>query len=212
MVGPARRRRAPKGEGDRLREEILAAAERLLIETGDEAAVSIRAIADAAGVTPPSIYLHFADKDELVFAVCQLEFAELGRRMEEAARREKDPVRAVKNRGRAYIAFGVEHPAQYRILLMGKRELTREDFESGTLPGMEAFAQVVESVQACMDAGAFAPGDPFLVAMGLWAAVHGVTSLLITVPGFPLVDADALVDHVLDVQARGLTAKERPIE
>jgi len=212
MAGPARRRRAPKGEGDRLREEILAAAERLLIETGDEAAVSIRAIADAAGVTPPSIYLHFADKDELVFAVCQLEFAELGRRMEEAAQGEKDPVRAVKNRGRAYIAFGVEHPAQYRILLMGKRELTREDFESGTLPGMEAFAQVVESVQACMDAGAFAPGDPFLVAMGLWAAVHGVTSLLITVPGFPLVDADALVDHVLDVQARGLTAQAGPNE
>jgi AcrR family transcriptional regulator len=212
MARPARRRRAPKGEGDRLRDEILAAAERLLIETGDEAAVSIRAIADAAGVTPPSIYMHFTDKDELVFAVCQLEFAELGRRMEEAARGVKDPVQALTKRGRAYITFGAEHPAQYRILLMGKRELSREDFESGTLPGMEAFTQVVESVQACMDAGAFAPGDPFVVAMGLWAVVHGVTSLLITVPGFPLVDADAVIDHVLDVQVGGLAAQSRPIE
>ncbi len=208
MGAPARRRRAPKGEGDRLRDEILAAAEHLLIETGDEAAVSIRAIADAVGVTPPSIYLHFADKDELVFAVCQLEFAELGRRMEEAGRGVEDPVQALKNLGRAYIAFGTEHPAQYRILLMGKRELSREDFESGTLPGMEAFGQVVASVQACMEAGAFAPGDPFLVAMGLWAVVHGVTSLRITVPGFPLVDAEVLIDHVLEVQSRGLTARD----
>jgi AcrR family transcriptional regulator len=161
---------------------------------------------------PPSIYLHFADKDELVFAVCQLEFAELGRRMEDAARGVVDPVEALKNRGRAYVAFGVEHPAQYRILLMGKRELTREDFEAGTLPGMEAFRQVVESVQTCMDAGAFAAGDAFVVAMGLWAVVHGVTSLRITVPGFPLVDAGALVDHVLDMQARGLAARDWPNE
>ncbi|MDP8976029.1 MAG: TetR/AcrR family transcriptional regulator [Actinomycetota bacterium] len=212
MAAPARRRRAPKGEGDRLRAEILAATEQLLIETGDEAAVSVRAIADAAGVTPPSIYLHFADKDELVFAVCQQQFAELGRRMEEAARGVEDPVQALTNRGRAYITFGAEHPAQYRILFMGKREMTREDFESGTLPGMEAFTQVVGSVQACMDAGAFAPGDAFVVATGLWAVVHGVTSLRITVPGFPLVDADALVEHVLEVQARGLTAESRPIE
>ncbi|HJP66477.1 MAG TPA: TetR/AcrR family transcriptional regulator, partial [Actinomycetota bacterium] len=37
------RRRAPRGQGERLREEILEAAERLLIETGSEDAVSIRA-------------------------------------------------------------------------------------------------------------------------------------------------------------------------
>jgi AcrR family transcriptional regulator len=212
MAAPARRRRAPKGEGDRLREEILAATEQLLIETGDEAAVSIRAIADAVGVTPPSIYLHFADKDELVFAVCQMEFAKLGQMMTEAARDVEDPVQALRNRGRAYITFGANHPAQYRILFMGKREFSREDFEAGTLPGMEAFGQVVDSVQACMNAEAFAPGDPFLVATGLWAVVHGVTSLRITVPGFPLVDADELVEHVLEVQAQGLTAKGRPIE
>jgi len=182
------------------------------MQTSDEAAVSIRAIADAAGVTPPSIYMHFADKDELVFAVCQLEFAELGRRMADAAQGSADPVEALKSRGRAYIAFGAEHPAQYRILLMSKRELTREDFEAGTLPGMEAFGQVVQAVQACMDAGAFVEGDAFVVAMGLWAVVHGVTSLLVIVPGFPLFDADVLVDHVLDVQARGLTARDRPNE
>jgi AcrR family transcriptional regulator len=54
-AAPTRRHRARRGEGDRLREEILAAAERLLLETGDESAVSIRAVADAVGVTPPSI-------------------------------------------------------------------------------------------------------------------------------------------------------------
>jgi AcrR family transcriptional regulator len=62
-----RRPRLPRGEGRRLRGEIMAAAERLLIDTGSQEAVSIRAVADAVGVTPPSIYRHFADKSELIF-------------------------------------------------------------------------------------------------------------------------------------------------
>ncbi|MCA1708231.1 MAG: TetR/AcrR family transcriptional regulator, partial [Actinobacteria bacterium] len=60
------RSRARRGEGDKLREDIIEAAERLLVETGDQASVSIRAIARSAGVTPPSIYLHFADKEGLL--------------------------------------------------------------------------------------------------------------------------------------------------
>jgi AcrR family transcriptional regulator len=56
-----RRRRARRGEGEKLREEILEAAERLLLQTGSEEMVQVRAVAEAVGVTPPSIYLHFAD-------------------------------------------------------------------------------------------------------------------------------------------------------
>src|SRR3712207_7496470 len=52
-------------------------------QTGDEGAVSIRAIADAAGVTPPSIYLHFADKTELLAAVCEARFQDFDRYLQE---------------------------------------------------------------------------------------------------------------------------------
>ena len=67
--------RARKGEGELLRDEIIAATEALLVRTGDASAVSVRAIADAVGVTPPSIYLHFADKSELLYAVGEAHFA-----------------------------------------------------------------------------------------------------------------------------------------
>jgi len=67
---PLRRRRAPRGSGDQLRDEILGAATDLLLETGDEKAVSIRSVSQRVGVTSPSIYLHFADKDALLDAVC----------------------------------------------------------------------------------------------------------------------------------------------
>ena len=66
-----RRSRSRRGEGETLRADLLTATERLMIEAGSADAVSIRAIADAVGVTPPSIYLHFPDKDSLILAVCE---------------------------------------------------------------------------------------------------------------------------------------------
>src|SRR5690349_17309415 len=105
LASRSKRARARRGEGELLRAEILAAAERLLIQTGDQGAVSIRAIADAAGVTPPSIYLHFADKSELLMAVCEARFADFLRFLDEAIAGIDDPLGALWAMGRAYVQF-----------------------------------------------------------------------------------------------------------
>ncbi len=204
MTPATRRARARRGEGELLRAEILAAAERLLIQTGDEGAMSIRAIADAAGVTPPSIYLHFADKTELLAAVCEARFQDFDRYLEEAAAGIDDPLEALRARGRAYVRFGLENPEHYRILFMTRPgpERPRRDVED--LPGMTAFSRLVQDVARGMDAGLLTGGDPFLVATGLWSNVHGVTSLLIARPDFPWPDLDRLIDHVLESAVRGL--------
>ncbi len=204
MSPATRRARARRGEGELLRAEILAAAEKLLIKTGDEGAVSIRAIADAAGVTPPSIYLHFADKTELLAAVCEARFQDFDRYLEEASAGIEDPLEALRARGRAYVRFGLENPEHYRILFMTRPGAERPELEVEDLPGMTAFSHLVEDVARAMNAGLLAPGDPFLVATGLWSNVHGVTSLLIARPDFPWPDLDRLLDHVLGVAVRGL--------
>lgn len=203
------RARARRGDGERLRAEILAATERLLIQTGDQEAVSIRAIADAVGVTPPSIYLHFADKTELLAAVCELRFAELDRCMEEAAASVDDPLEALWARGRAYVSFGVDNPEHYRILFMTRPAARAVAGELDRLPGLTAFGHLVEEVARCMEGGALTIADPFLVATGLWTGVHGITSLLIARPDFPWPDVDALLDHLLAVYQRGLSPGPR---
>ncbi|MGH2703974.1 MAG: TetR/AcrR family transcriptional regulator [Actinomycetota bacterium] len=203
-LGATRRQRARRGQGERLREEILEATERLLISTGDAEAVSIRAVAEAVGVTPPSIYLHFVDKDELLFAVCERHFARLDRLAEEAGAGSGDPLESLRLRGRAYIRFGLEHPEQYRILFMGKPARVPEGFAEERLRRSAAFDHVVQAVQRCVDAGSIRPEDPVLVAIGLWAAVHGMTSLLISKPDFPWPERDLLIDHLLAVQIEGL--------
>jgi len=73
-----------------VRAQILEAASRLLVEKGNEDAVSIRAVAEAVGVTPPSIYLHFTAK--LIFAICEEYF---DRETVEAARGSDDAIESL---------------------------------------------------------------------------------------------------------------------
>ena len=199
-----RRRRAPRGQGDRLREEILEAAERLLIETGDDEAVSIRAVADAVGVTSPSIYLHFEDKNDLMFAVSERQFERLDRVMEDAAAASDDPLESLRLRGKAYVQFGLDNPEQYRILFMGKPAAAPAGFDEHRLRTMASFDHMVGAVQRCIDAGAIPKTDPFFVALGMWIAIHGLTSLLVAKPDFPWPDPVGLVDHFCSIHVAGL--------
>lgn len=179
------------------------------METGDQASVSIRAIAKSAGVTPPSIYLHFADKEGLLFEVCNRRFAELNRRMDEAGASHDDPVEALGARGRAYIGFALENPEHYRVLMLTKgepAEPAEPDDGRGPEQGRIAFDSHVEAVTRCIESGAFRLDDPLAVAIDLWAGVHGLASLAITLPGFSWPDMDATIDHLMESQVKGFLA------
>ena len=192
----AARRRARKGDGDLLREEILEAAERLLFETGSEAAVSIRAVARAVGVTPPSIYRHFPDKTHLMFEVCERQFALLDEALEEAVTGIEDPLEAMAARGRAYVRFGVEHPEHYRIMFMLAADRTPQQW--GDIVTTGSFANLIHGIQRMVDSGHLDPDvDPYRTALHVWANIHGLTSLLITKPGMPWPELESFVEEHL---------------
>jgi len=185
------RRRAKRGEGERLREEILLAARELLAETQDADAMSIRAVADRVGVSTPSIYLHFADKQALLDAVCGLVFAELDQRMQEAAATTTDPFDGLRLRGMAYAEFALANPEQYRLAMMRMPAVhdaydthTYDPFSAEDIVAGPTYHHLIDAVEACTASGVFAPGtDAQLVATSLWAAAHGAVSLCLAKPG-----------------------------
>ena len=107
---PMKRRRAPRGSGEQLRDEILDATTDLLLETGHAKAVSIRSVAQRVGVTPPSIYLHFADKDALLDAVCARYFEKLDEEMQAAAAGQPVAHRGAARAGAGLRALRAENP------------------------------------------------------------------------------------------------------
>jgi AcrR family transcriptional regulator len=206
-----RRARSRRGQGDTLREDVLAAAERLLVAAGTEDAVSIRAVAAEVGVSPAAIYLHFPDKDALMVAVCGRVFRMFDAALEAAAAGATDPIDDLFRRARAYVQFGFDNPGQYQIIFLTKKDGDRwADTPWEERPGAEAYAHLVAAVQRAMDAGALRPDDADLVATGLWMCVHGITSLLLTLPSFPWPTVEALVCHVVHTQLQGLAAAPAP--
>ncbi len=193
VAGP-RRPRAPRGSGERLRDEILAAATDLLLETEHARAVSIRSVAHRVGVTPPSIYLHFADKDALLDAVCARYFEKLDQEMQRAAGEYSSPAEVLRAQGLAYIRFATQTPELYRIATMG-------EWKSGTSIDIAldatAFKHILATVQTLMDDGVYPADDPTTAALEIWTAAHGVAAMLIAKPHLPFGDAEAFADRVL---------------
>jgi AcrR family transcriptional regulator len=168
--------------------------------------VSIRAVAQAVGVTPPSIYLHFADRNELLYALVEVQFGHLDATMQDAVTGIEDPFDRLFARGRAYVEFGLANPEHYRLLMMSRPDCTPDRFLDERLVGTSAFGHLVEDVEAAIAAGQLRYDDPHLVACGLWIMVHGMTSLMIAKPDFPWPDRATLVGHVLGAYGSGLAA------
>jgi AcrR family transcriptional regulator len=201
----AARTRYRRGEGGRLREDILDAAARLFVEQGGAEGMTMRAVAAAAGVSPPAVYIHFADKDELIFAVCQGLFARLDEALESAAEGIEDRIEAMKARGRAYVHFGLEHPDHYRVLFMQSPGNQPHHYGPDEVKESAAFEHLIASVADLLsDIRVRDDVDVLELAIDCWAYVHGLVSLMISQPDFGWPDPDTLLDGHFDRLLLGL--------
>ncbi|GAA1346765.1 TetR/AcrR family transcriptional regulator [Falsarthrobacter nasiphocae] len=100
------------------RERLLAAAVELL-EEHDEASVSTRAITDRAGVTAPTLYHHFGDRDSLLEAAASAHFEAVVAR--EESRSARTPVRGLEAAWDALLSYGVAYPQFFELLFGATR-------------------------------------------------------------------------------------------
>jgi AcrR family transcriptional regulator len=203
------RARARRGEGERLRDELLAATEQLIVE-GGESAVTVRAVAARVGVSTPAVYLHFPDKQALVDAVCLTTWTGLSAAMREAAAGIEDPFEALRERGLAYMRFGLTHQEQYRVLLM-----RRQEGGDSHLPvlaaGQRACDELTSAVELCIEQGVFRVDDPAQLTLALWAAAHGVVSLVISgaIPAVDEIDVEQLGTMAIEMAGLGAALRSR---
>jgi AcrR family transcriptional regulator len=193
--------RKPRGQGAARRGEILAAAKRLFVEEGYEQA-TMRRIAAEIGVSAAALYGYFPDKEAILRAIAEAAFGELLARLEESQHGEAALLDRFKAGLRAYIAFGLARPEEYRLTFLSRTthpETTVEDAD-------RSFAILECSIEALMQAGVFAPGDTLAVAEAAWACLHGATTLLLDKRQHLQTAPDRLVDAVVGLVLHGLAA------
>ncbi|WP_426505818.1 TetR/AcrR family transcriptional regulator [Dactylosporangium sp. McL0621] len=200
------RTRNRRGEGALLRDEIVAAAERLLEREGNEEALTLRSVAREAGISAPSIYTHFADRDAILEAVLDIAFERLRLLVLDSATEEvTDPVRRLVAGCQAYVRFGMQDPARYKVLF-GRQRSGRPSMGSADdiseLPEvwqrrLEAFMVLVDALRECVAAGRSTSEDPFADATTLWTSLHGAVVMRQFVPGFPMPPVERAVDDLV---------------
>jgi AcrR family transcriptional regulator len=175
-MGSRERREREKTE---LREKILDAARTLFATEGIEA-TTMRRIATAIEYSPTAIYLYFPDKDALLRELCAVDFAQLSSKFF-ALLEEEDPLERLKKAGRAYARFAEEHPHAFRLMFMQSSKV-RDDLEHSGEPATDAYAFLLATVQACIEAKKLKPElkDAELVAQTVWSGIHGVVALHVT--------------------------------
>ena len=187
-----------------LRREILDAASQLFVEEGYHR-LTMRRLAERIEYSPTTIYLYFKDKHELLGAVCEETFSRLAGKLERLQKTSGTPLGRLRDGLRTYIEFGLAHPNQYLVTFMSPSPgMDAGSFEGSA--GSRAFDTLRQSVRACSENGDIHTADVEMTAQALWAGVHGVTSLFITMKGFPFVDRAALVDHTIGTLTSGLKA------
>ena len=195
------RERNRRGEGGKLRADILAGATQLLEQTGSEEAVTLRAIARQVGISAPSIYTHFADREAIVDAIVDAAFADFNGAIYGAVAAASGPVARLRAGCAAYVRFAAERPNRYKLLFERRNLVSGLE---GPVPAVRtaSFDALVRCVQDCIDAGSSASTDAQLDSQAIWVALHGFATLHALLPDFPWTDTDALLDRLIYGLAR----------
>jgi AcrR family transcriptional regulator len=173
-AGP--RRPNARGQGERLREEIVSAAAQMLGDLADDESLSLRAVARALSISPSSVYLYFRDRDALVAATMERCHAEMLQAADDAEAAHQDPALGLRARILAQAAWVQEHSGLYKVMHESKVGMPFKE---------AAFTRATAAVQRCMDAGVASPGDAATVALDLRTAVIGMLSQRINEPELP---------------------------
>lgn len=171
----------------------------LLENTGDPGAVTVARIVDAAGCTPPSLYHYWPTREALLRDASARGWDEFRQSQQMSVRTGEGPLGRIRGRGRAYLAFARERPSLFRALFLSGTVSPQAGRRIVPGPALEA---LVSDVTEAMEAGLLLRSDPTVVALALWASVHGIATMCVTDPGLP----DALVDDSARLQQDAILA------
>ena len=147
-----------------------------LLDAGGEAAVTLRAVAQAVGVSHNAPYRHVKDRSALLAAIAERDFRMLASTFEQERARGAEPIDRLREALVAFIRYGRDHPARYRLLFSDpKIGAAGGTLEAAALDAFTAFAHLVEDAQGA-DALPTTTSTRELAGL-IYATAHGLIDL-----------------------------------
>lgn len=141
--------------------------------------LSLRKVAQKAGVSHTAPYAHFADKQALIAAISTDGYRRLYEALSAAAQQHAgDPARQLIEGAWAYAQYALSDTDHFKITLSGAIE-KEKDYPAFVEISQQSFALVVQIVEACQQAKVLKRGPSDLIAIGVWSMIHGFVSLVL---------------------------------
>jgi AcrR family transcriptional regulator len=150
-----------------------------ILEREGVGGLSLRKVAKQAGVSHAAPYSHFADKQALIAAISTEGFKQLYSQIEAVTDMYfADPETLLIETAWAYVQFALNAPDRFKLMFSSVLEKEKEYAEFVEI-SQKNFDQLVKIVEVCQQTGALKSGASDVVAVSVWSAVHGFTSLLL---------------------------------
>lgn len=141
--------------------------------------LSLRKVAQKAGVSHTAPYAHFTDKQALIAAISTEGFRLLHEQVLVVTQTyADDPARQLVETAWAYVQFALHDPDQFKIMFSSVLEKEKE-YPDFVAMSQSNFQQVVAVILTCQQAGILRAGPPELMTVTVWGAVHGFIALLL---------------------------------
>jgi AcrR family transcriptional regulator len=200
-AAPKRARNA-RGQGERLKDELVDAAMRLL-DRSPSTALSLRLVAREAGIAPPSVYRQYDDAQSMMTEIVTECWRQMGEAMENAAARGRggSALERLNARMTGFVHYAMDRPSRYNLLFATQPI----DPQAGVaLPGplVPAYRSVERSMEEIMAEGGKLPmRDVQSSALLIIASSHGRIALARLAPNRPGNSAKEVARFVSEVLA-----------
>jgi hypothetical protein len=115
--------------------------------------------------------------------------------LQAAAREGSDPAVTLRALCTAYLEFGLAHPETYRLIFVDEPEYLTAVFAKHPAddPATQAYQLLVDAARAIPAAGRTrSKASAVELAEACWASMHGIVSLKLSCPSFPITSPEAL--------------------
>lgn len=159
-----------------LKNALIKAGVEILSKDGIEG-LSLRKVAQKAGVSHSAPYAHFPDKQSLIAAISTEGFNQLYAELDAAIlANPKSPKKQLQQGARAYVQFALNNADTFKIMFSGVLE-KEKDYPAFVEISSKTFERVVDVVRACQDVGVLRAVSAEMMAIAVWGQVHGIISL-----------------------------------
>jgi AcrR family transcriptional regulator len=186
---------------DSVGSDLLKAASDLLATDGP-GALTVRRIANAAGVSTMNVYSRFGGKDGVVEHLFVEGFRRLGAAMSSVAT-TSDPVADILACGLAYRRFAIDNPTLYSVMFDRVVPDYRPTPDAHLLAGA-TLGLLANRLERAMTSGDLRSEDPLSTAALVWATCHGVVSLELKEVGPTAIDWPDVYGRAMKMIITGL--------